>query len=981
MTSDAWEPIPDPAPHRPPRGSLLPVIGALLVMALVGSLLWWSSRSDDQTSQTPGTTGTPGTDGPPSTLEGAEPRDFNPDIDGHMVAEIDDLATYEALAAVGVTGQGAVKFTIADFLEDDHQVSFYDSNFFVLHDEWYWWQLLNDIVVPGTTTEPVPGLSFDTVADVYEWAQGRNEADLPLDLRWTNDGRLYSPEFYSLALDDINTRSYGVGTIVHIPERTGDTPKPEFWLMELEFSDGAGPDQIARYLDILTGVLPDEIGDNLVWVVRSPDQEEVAVEMAASELAYFDRVVSYDDVTVPGEVAVYSPGIAAGRVLLVADGEASLSDAAATDIVVMADVPDQLPPAAALITGAPQTPLAHVNVLARNRGIPNLSMAQVLNDPTVEQLGRVRAWAVIEAGADNTFTIKAITQDQFRQWQSLSEVTPSAPAVAPANIEYLEPLGDLVSGELTEARMAQLRPVIGGKAAGFLALAEPGTLTLPADPVAITVRAYNEHLEDLSDDLAELLTDDRFTDDARAQVLLLEGPDEYAQVFSSSADLTFRDTIVSNAGDGDDSAWGRFVREGGVKQAIRNKAINPATLERLQADLEDNFADLSPAQGLRFRSSSSVEDIEGFNGAGLYDSNTGFLFPGRQLEASDERRTIERAMLATWSSYWNHEAYTERELEGVDHLLGAMAVLVHPRFDDAQEISNGVFTLTVTPGDTLGYTMELNVQLGAESVTNPTPGSGATPEVIEVSAVGDGAPRVERMAESSLAEPGAAVLSDEDATELFTRAVEVTRSWLDRVNAAKGAAQQRQAVILDFEFRQMHRSWPAQSNGAEAATDRLVIKQVRSLDPGPPTIADDLNGQSTSTVPADILARASRVWVRECSGEAGEATGLLVTTDDRLLPVMGYADSPFVAQVDLALEGVQRTIAWPDMTASVNNTTVAVVPTASGAADGFGEFSLDADGRYRFSGGQLVAGGRLGCTEQTLFASPAAFLEGLLTNQ
>ena len=57
-----------------------------------------------------------------------------------------------------------------------------------------------------------------------------------------------------------------------------------------------------------------------------------------------------------------------------------------------------------------------------------------------------------------------------------------------------------------------------------------------------------------------------------------------------------------------------------------------------------------------------------------------------------------------------------------------MAVVVHANFDDPHEQSNGVFLLTLN-GDSA--TLELNVQAGALSVTNPT--STQLPEVDRVS--------------------------------------------------------------------------------------------------------------------------------------------------------------------------------------------------------------------------------------------------------
>ncbi|MDP6943129.1 MAG: hypothetical protein QF464_03180, partial [Myxococcota bacterium] len=53
------------------------------------------------------------------------------------------------------------------------------------------------------------------------------------------------------------------------------------------------------------------------------------------------------------------------------------------DIVILEEVPDYLPPVAAIVTAVPQTPLAHLNLLAKSRGTPNVHIAGVMEDPAL----------------------------------------------------------------------------------------------------------------------------------------------------------------------------------------------------------------------------------------------------------------------------------------------------------------------------------------------------------------------------------------------------------------------------------------------------------------------------------------------------------------------------------------------------------------------------------------------------------------------
>ena len=51
---------------------------------------------------------------------------------------------------------------------------FYDSNFYRLHDEWYWFRLLNGVPVPSESLAPLIGLSFETVEAISTWARRRS---------------------------------------------------------------------------------------------------------------------------------------------------------------------------------------------------------------------------------------------------------------------------------------------------------------------------------------------------------------------------------------------------------------------------------------------------------------------------------------------------------------------------------------------------------------------------------------------------------------------------------------------------------------------------------------------------------------------------------------------------------------------------------------------------------------------------------------
>ncbi|MFW2381100.1 MAG: PEP/pyruvate-binding domain-containing protein [Acidimicrobiales bacterium] len=825
-----------------------------------------------------------------------------PSFDVHTAHRLSSVDEYFALARAGVTNQSVVKFSIPD-IHNNAEVHWMDSNFYQLHDEWYWFQLLNGIRIVGVDTEPVRGLSFETVHEVYTWAETQPAAELPLDLRFVNSRsfgrRLYSPRFYNLALH-ADPRTLGVGSLVHFA--ANDASDGDRWLMELEYSDDVTATDVELFFDRLIPTLPDEIGSNLEWVIRSPHQNEIAQKMEAESLPYGDRVVRYDDIVPRGEVAVYNEGIAAGRLLLVDEDGADLTDTKDTDILIMENVPDWLPPGSALITSSPQTPLAHVNLLARNRGIPNASRAGVLDDAQIHQAARVRAPAIVRASGTDELEIVLITDEQYDEW--LSRQTRATISVPPVDIDStpLVVFLDSAAADIrTESDIEALRPVIGGKSAGFLTLLAADGVTTPERPLAITVRPYFEHLETVHDALDAMLDNRDFRSSSSARFLLLEGREEFDDNYSDPADISFADSFEAEHPPG--TLIGEILDAGGFKDYFRDAPLDESTLSQLTSILADRYGSYAPTQGLRFRSSSSVEDIEGFSGAGLYDSNTGFLDPDAQPDENDHKKSIERTIKKTWASYWSFEAYEERRRERVDHLSGGMGVLVHARFDDPLELNNGVATLSLLPDNSDEFAVvAINVQLGDESVTNPDPLSGELPEVITVRVDRQGNAQLDRMSASTLS-PDSEILSEAAVTELVAQLESVAILWRNRVNASLPPEQRIETVTLDYEFKTMAPGWPAMTNG-ELRPSRLVVKQARSLDPGLRDIPDRV---LELPVPRDVLARARSVARVDC----GDSERIEVLTDPLLPPDIGYAESPFiVGEIDLDQKDCEREVLY-----------------------------------------------------------------------
>lgn len=886
----------------------------------------------------------------------------------------DALASVEEFVAIAEASpsSSAAKFVITRFGRPDARTRFYESDVFSLHDEWYWFRLLNGqriegVPTPAVTTSHGP---FSSIAEIYDWAKVEVAAGraLPLDLRFlSNEERLYSPLFYELALTN-EPRSMGIGTLVHFP---ATATRDEVWALELEFSDDAGEAELRVFFDELTQVLPAAIADNLKWITRSQAQAAVGAALPDDLRA---RVISFDDVVEPGQTEVYAPGTTAGRLLVVHPGEEALLETArATDVLVVEEVPDYLPPCAALITGQPQTALAHVNLLARNRGIPNAFRAGIVDDANIEQLGRVRAPVIVRANAETgDLDIVSMSESDFATWRTLTS-TPTV-ELPPIDITGLDDTVDLTTLEQAEAN--DLRRVIGGKAAGFVALLTSGVTTVDA-PMAITIKPYVEHFDatGLTTRLTAMLADTVFKTDVTVRRLVLGGED----AVDAAVVAAFR--TARPVGD----VLRDLVDAGGVVEVIRSTPLTPSVLSSITDVLHLRFGRYAAKQGLRFRSSSTIEDAAGFNGAGLYESNTGYLDP------DDNDPTVEDAVRATWSSYWGYEAFEERRLANIDHLRGAMAVVVHANFPDNMELNNGVAIFSILPSQSQqtttprGYVFEVNQQAGAHSVTNPPPGSAELPEIDRVVVDGEGPPRIERVRGSTILLPGDVVLDDDTLLAMFDDAKAITEQWITADNAELVASKRRSTLTLDFETRTVKAGWPALRSGVQLPS-RLVWKQARPLEPGS-RVADDVSSQP---IPIDLLPRTRRVVRQLCAGDGLQASYTAVFTDPAIAPDMGFSVDPFVAFVVVdfidaapelgAVAGTRRTAIHTAFRAGFTDEDFVVdVAPERQAGLKLERVSIPRDGAgtidVRF--GESIAVEAV-CASTTTWAGAADFLDGLL---
>ncbi|NJK84674.1 MAG: hypothetical protein HC906_00485 [Bacteroidales bacterium] len=141
-----------------------------------------------------------------------------------------------------------------------------------------------------------------------------------------------------------------------------------------------------------------------------------------------------------------------------------------------------------------------------------------------------------------------------------------------------------------------------------------------------------------------------------------------------------------------------------LRDSIKNCPVDAQLLQLVV----DETGNLAPFERIRYRSSTNAEDIEGFNGAGLYSSHTGV--PG------DPDKPIDEAIKKVWASLWTFRAFEEREYFRINQKSVGMGILVHRSFPN--EDANGV-VVTKNLYNAFMPAITINVQVGENSIVLP----------------------------------------------------------------------------------------------------------------------------------------------------------------------------------------------------------------------------------------------------------------------
>lgn len=282
------------------------------------------------------------------------------------------------------------------------------------------------------------------------------------------------------------------------------------------------------------------------------------------------------------------------------------------EIVVLNEVPIQLPPVAGIILAQPSTPLSHINLLVKGWGVPN---AYIKN--AHQLLKEFDGWWVSFETRRDTYVIKRADLGQVKEYQQRMASRP----------DLIKPRSDLTVTRIALLSQQRARDVIayGGKSAN---LGEMMRARLPGIivPSGFTVPFfyYDQFISEnnLDESIHEMMNDQKFVHDP---------------VY-------------------------RRRRLADLRERIQNGALNDQLRGEVLRLVHTQFS----GKGLFARSSSNSEDLPNFSGAGIHSSVP---------NVKGDHQLIE-AIKTVWASLWNFEAYEARERAGIDHSQVYMAVLI-----------------------------------------------------------------------------------------------------------------------------------------------------------------------------------------------------------------------------------------------------------------------------------------------------------------
>ncbi|MCF7971780.1 MAG: PEP/pyruvate-binding domain-containing protein [Methylococcaceae bacterium] len=470
-----------------------------------------------------------------------------------------------------------------------------------------------------------------------------------------------------------NNRHHIAGSIVaydHFSE-SENTQTSGLYALEFWPTDPVPANLIAQVYHTVSAAMP-FLSTPLAYHPVGNTHELEYATFAEQFAAQHIRTIHTDSLFAQLDSAILNKGEAYGRLKVINPGDPNPSEDV---IAIYTFIPNTLGHVGGIITEEPQTPLSHINLKARQNNTPNAYMRHVHSNPAISPL--IDSWVHYVVNDDGVH-LESATEAESLQW--LADRIPSEMTIPASDLSATEPMP---LSTLTHNDWIR----VGVKAANVAELGRILPEGVPPTGYALPFAMYDEfmRLKRCADDLKSLC--------------------------NTSDGLSFYDYIEQLLNDESFNQDNQIRTEKltELRKLIEQAEVPDTLIERIEAvRLFWEPAGEPFTQKLRVRSSTNNEDLPGFNGAGLYDSNTHKPSEGKLIKSIKE----------VWASLWNERAFNERRLHRIDHLRTYMGILINPSYGDEQ--ANGVaISKNIYNPNWEGF--YINAQYGELSITNPEP--------------------------------------------------------------------------------------------------------------------------------------------------------------------------------------------------------------------------------------------------------------------
>jgi hypothetical protein len=189
---------------------------------------------------------------------------------------------------------------------------------------------------------------------------------------------------------------------------------PDIWALEIAPYDTATADMITKLYQAVKAHA--FFGSKLAFHPTSEAVERVAEQLPASV-----AIATTADIFAKIDYQPLNLGETMGQLRFVRSAELETAYAGFRDVVVLDSTPDNISVVAGIISGDFQTPLSHINVLARNRGTPNMGLRGAFDAPALRALeGK---WVHLVVGAFE-YTVTEVTAAEADAWWEAHKPVP-----------------------------------------------------------------------------------------------------------------------------------------------------------------------------------------------------------------------------------------------------------------------------------------------------------------------------------------------------------------------------------------------------------------------------------------------------------------------------------------------------------------------------------------------------------------------------